>query len=1066
MRARTTALASLLALLDVAISQTLPYNPTRVLLSPNASHAYVFRPLAQNKGQTELSAISLRDTISSSANSFKTITGALPFLQDGEQGPYTPTMGPDGNITVVAGDCSEGAQGANVWRFVPNAHSSSGDGTWTQYQTSVEVTGSERAVAGPNYLAGGVTFSRYQKANATNTDIFIFGGMCPFENSTTETWNTAANYSDQMLIMSAAEQAGKTDYDISLAASNGPPIAEAGFTITPLAPTYSLNSAGEVQTQQQDFVLLGGQTQSAFINMSQVALYSLPQESWTFLPVAQPGNAKTDLAARQTATEVEPRSGHTAVLSEDGSSVIMFGGWVGGVETPAQPQLAVLEFASGYGGSGDWTWNAISTSDSPLAPGEGVYGHGAAMLPGGIMMVVGGHPIASSSGTRSKRETSADGTQIWLYNTTSKQWIDSYDPPVLNAPAANSADSGSSHAQAVGLGTGLGIGGAFLVALVAFYFWYSKRVKRARENRGQALLSRSSNGSFIGTQLDHPFLNDSGIDGHGGDAVGMSRFWNAWDHGNGGYSAHEPQMEQDVDAAGATGLFMNVPSPTRGLRKGVPGKNYQYHAAPQYNEQRTGRVIGSIHPIAEREDEDDSLTGREEETLAQAQRRLRAIELALAIEDPFADQEPPNPLGSHPPSPEHGGEDTVGRVPSVASRVSAMPSRQPTVMKTETPNWSTMEDDPTAYPLHVDTGRASPTKTDERTASTLSDMSRRSTSLTRTMSTRTGAILQAALAARAASNSSPEHSWSSEGRALSTSGGRKSPLYYHTRGRSSTAGSGAPNSAGADAESFTTAKTTFIDLQSQGEALLGGRPMADRDDPYQRAMAAHGGTRDFVPPMPTSNVPRPAPPRRRQGWMGSIRRALNVVSIGERSFSMTSNGEQASSTSSPTKQRTHIPIGMAPRRAASDGGALLRQKRGEKDWADGNQWPRYRDDPDPGDWGHPARSSLEEQQAEEDWDVEDAANKRDVQVMFTIPKSRLRVVNATDTDKLSLRSASEGHISRSGSTRSGQGLRHEGSVRTLRARSEGEKGLLPSTEEEGDASMESGPFWDEKEKAS
>ena len=212
--------------------------------------------------------------------------------------------------------------------------------------------------------------------------------------------------------------------------------------------------------------------------------------------------------------------------------------------------------------------------------------------------------------------------------------------------------------------------------------------------------------------------------------------------------------------------------------------------------------------------------------------------------------------------------------------------------------------------------------------------------------------------------------------------------------------------------------------------------------------------------------------------MGSLRRALNVVSMaGERSFSMTSNGtfrapneldEQELASAILPRPRTRFPIGSTPRRAASDGGALLRQKRGQKDWAEDNLFPRYRDDPDPGDWGEPIRSSMDEQQAEEDWDVEDAANNRDVQVMFTIPKSRLRVVNATDTDRLSTRSASESQVSRSGSHRSisAGAVRPQGSVRTLRAKFEGqsEKGALPSTAEEAGATAGEETRWEEKEK--
>lgn len=152
--------------------------------------------------------------------------------------------------------------------------------------------------------------------------------------------------------------------------------------------------------------------------------------------------------------------------------------------------------------------------------------------------------------------------------------------------------------------------------------------------------------------------------------------------------------------------------------------------------------------------------------------------------------------------------------------------------------------------------------------------------------------------------------------------------------------------------------------------------------------------------------------------------------------------EQRTASSSPTKEKG-VQIGSAPRRAVSDGGTLLKQKRGQKDWEDG-QWPRYRDDPDPGDWGESARLSSEKIVGEDEWDVEGAASKRDVQVMFTVPKTRLRVVNA-DMDRASLRSASDSALSR---TESVKILRREESVKTLRTRSEGDKVALVTTMEE------------------
>lgn len=317
----------------------------------------------------------------------------------------------------------------------------------------------------------------------------------------------------------------------------------------------------------------------------------------------------------------------------------------------------------------------------------------------------------------------------------------------------------------------------------------------------------------------------------------------------------------------------------------------------------------------------------------------------------------------------------------------------------------------------------------------------------------------AAAAHRQAMNqetSSPEE----RSNTMTTNGSRNSTSYFRSRARSSTNDSvtpGAPQSAGADGESFMTARSDFAHLQNEGEVLLGGRPTIDRDDPYQRALAAHSTTQTKkVPTLNNHGIPPATPSRRRPGWMGSLRRALNAVSTADRSFSFTSSTEPykddpRSVSSSPTKERAGK-MGRSPRRAASDGAALLRQKRGQSDWSE-KDWAPYRDDPDAGDWGD-QRPSDDQRRAEEDWDVEGAASRRDVQVMFTVPKAKLRVVN-DDMDRASLRSASDSAVSRNGSVKY---LRREESVKTLRAFVENELLRLASTEEEKDE--------EEKQKAS
>ena len=517
-----------------------------------------------------------------------------------------------------------------------------------------------------------MAFSDLINGDVENTDMFVFGGMCPTDSSTADTWQSAADYSNSMLTLSPQG----SDFDISATANRGPPIPQAGISVTPLPPTYSTDSSGKPLTQQQDFVLLGGHTQSAFINTSQLALFSLPQQSWSFVEVKQPSSAKTDLLARRSTQEVTPRSGHTAVLSESGNSIILFGGWVGDVNTPAQPQLAVLELGAGYGGSGDWKWHVPHQSGPGLSRGSGIYGHGAILLPGDIMMVYGGYEIAAPSSRRMKRDAQSGNSRVLFYNTTSDSWLDSYTPPTgLYHGSANQSGPLSSKSQKVGLGTGLGIGAVLLVSLLAFYFWYSKRLQRARETRERALLTYSSDGSSV-AQMDQPFLG-GGIDGRGGDGSAMRRSWPTGGEASSSYP-HPPAMQH------TTGMWVNVPSPTRGLRKGTAGKNYQYQAAPRFDDKRHSMTMGNIHPIAEHENEDgaDALsTHSDRDGLSDAEAKLREVERMLT-EDPFKDPEP-NPLGSHPV----GSGDTVRRVPTGASRIS-VPSRRPLPFGQESANWT------------------------------------------------------------------------------------------------------------------------------------------------------------------------------------------------------------------------------------------------------------------------------------------------------------------------------------------------------------------------------------------
>ena len=1025
----------LLALARTLHGQSLPYNPSYVLWPPNSSIAYIFEPSQGSSGQAKLLSIDITGTLDTSSLSSNTISDTLPFLKDNESIAYTPAVDLDGSITVLAGKCSEGASGAQVWRYASESEDRDGSYSWKQSTATGNGLDGASGPTGSDFLAAGISFSENINGGKNVTSLYVFGGMCPLSQSTAATWQSNAEYSNSMLKLAPKE----SGYDLSLVPSRGPPISQAGVSITPLPPTYSTDSSGAPLGQQQDFVLLGGHTQSAFINTSQVALFSLPQQTWSFIPVQQPSNVKTDLTVRRGAQEVTPRSGHTAILDEDGKSIILFGGWVGDVNTPAEPQLAILELGAGYGGSGGWKWTIPKTSPGGLS-GSGIFGHGATILPGGVMMVVGGYRFTGSSSKLFRRQSMSVNNQVLFYNATSNEWLDSYTPPTNFNSQSHDSGPLSSTSQKVGLGTGLGIGAALLVSVLAFYFWYSKRLQRAREERARALLTYSSDGSYIGNP-DQPFLDRGGIDGRGGDEAALGRFWPTG--GMAGSSiARPPQMQH------TTGMFVNVPSPTRGLRKGALGRNYQYHAAPRYDDKRISKASGNIHPIAEQENEDGPDVAAESpkrDGLSDAEEKLREVERMLNSDDPFEDPLP-NPLGSHPVS----TDDTVRRVPTGASRIS-IPRRKPVAGSEEVPNWVEIGTGEASSDENY--GRTSPSKSDERTLSSLSEQSQRSTastsSITRTMSTRTGAILAAVAAARrqtAEQGESPTYTRSS---IISTDGGSIAASFFRTRARSSTNGSITPGglpSIGDNGDTIVTATSTFAQLQSDRELLLGETPGMDRDDPYQRALAANAATGSNPRPSSNRGPPPVIPQRRRPGLMGSLRRALNVMSMTDRTLSLTSTLEPyrddpRSASSSPTKDRPKKGV-SGPRRAVSDGGALLKHKRGERDWNE-KDWVPYRDNPDPGDWGEP-RTSDERRRAEEDWDVEGAASNRDFQIMFSIPKSRLRVVN-DDMDRASLRSASDGAVSRHGSLKN---LTREDSLKALRARSEGERPRLPSTEEE------------------
>ena len=892
---------------------TFPYNPTRVLSSPTLNNTiYVLQSDGTESDPPQLLSLNTTTTLGSANLPYSTLSPSVPFLEGGQNDGYTPTIDQEGTILVFAGNCQDGSRKSTLWRFMPTRNGSTVNGTWEKDDVSHDSLNNSNGLNGANYLASAIAFS--STANTTS-EVYVFGGMCPKStSSTSDNWIQAADYSNTMLTIEPDSTPANTQptYRLGISSSRGPPIAEAGFSITPLQPTFfDPGSNNESHSRNQNFVLLGGHTQQAFINMSQVALFSLPEQSWTFLPVDSPStDPNTELAARDE-LNIDSRSGHTAMLTSDGKRVVVFGGWVGDTSTPADPQLAVLELGEGYGGSGDWRWSIPNETGPGFSPGSGLYGHGAAMLAGDVMMIVGGYQIAAPGNSKDRRSNPSASTNAYYFNTTSNSWLTTYVHPMANADHDSSsgmkADENRSNKN-IGLGVGLTLAILAIIATIAFYFWYRRRLKRRRDAREDELRHLAAEPHTL--HMHGPQLNSSGrragemstVD-WGGDNQFLIR-----DNGPYALTRAEPEAER-------TGLLFEIPSPTRGLRRSLHSRG-TYQPTSRYDDGRRGPGFSTIHPIDERDEYDeDRVGGASSDHNETMQGDEYNVLSNVPVLDPFRD----STSGSRSPSPQ-----------------------SPQDRELEIRNW--VDDWSAADALmHSQAGRHSPEKTD-RTSSTLSDQSARSGvssqslqhsvgTISRSISQRSAALFNAT-SFRSSTPIDFQH------------GGTQRYSPEHRRARSLTLN--LPAQPTNISENYAAAATPS-NLQFEGEALLGEYPASGE-------------------PSPTRSQSRA------KGWMGSVRRAFTGL---ERSSS-TSPEHNESTSSSPTK-RNHLDAGL-PRRAASTGATLWQKRQGARDWDAVNKE------------GEKSNAKAQEGN-DDDWDVESAVERRVVQVMFTVPKEKLRVIN-------------------------------------------------------------------------
>ena len=906
---------------------TFPYIPTRILSSPALNDTiYILKPGVTDSDSSVLLALNTTGILGSANLPYTTLSPSLPFLDGTQNNSFTPAIDEEGIIWAYAGRCGDRAQGSSLWQFAP-AHRTKGiNGTWIEDDLDVSALSSNNGLNGANYLASGIAFSSTVNSSS---DIYIFGGMCPTsKSSTANDWIQDADYSSTMLTIetSSSPTNSLATYELGISPSRGPPVAEAGFSITPLQPTF-FDSGGKNGSQNQNFVLLGGHTQQAFINMSQVALFSLPEQSWTFLPVQSPSTEpNTELTARDQST-IDSRSGHTALLTSDGRRVIVFGGWVGDITNSASPQLAVLELGEGYGGSGNWQWSIPTQGGPGLATGSGIYGHGATMLAGDVMMIMSGYQIPASGNSRRKRSNPSVSTGTYYFNITSSTWTTSYTHPVISTSHESASDMDMKEDRSnerVGLGIGLALGLLALVAIILFYFWYSRLLKRRRKSRENDLRQLATEPHAL--HLSDQIQNDNGrqtgemstVD-WGGESHLLTR-----DTGPYAFGHNEPEAER-------TGLLFEIPSPTRGLRRSLHSRG-TYQPTTRYDDSRRGPGFSTIHPIDERDEYDEdgaprTSSGQHEMILPEEYNVLANVPVLDPFQDPIG--------GSRTPSPQ-----------------------SPQDRELEVRNWVSDWSAADAI-MHSQVGRISPEKTD-RTSSTLSDQSARSGlsshSIPRSVGTISRSISQRSAALFNATPFRPTTPIDFQQGALQ----RSSP--EHRRARSLTIYPPAHKSGTSD--SHATTRAAVPHLIAEGEALLGD-------------YSASGE------PFPTRSQSRA------KGWIGSVRRAFTGL---ERTVS-TSADNNASTSSSPIKHN-YTEEGL-PRRAASTGAMLWQKRQGARDWDVKDKE------------GEGERSDVLAGEGEdEEWDVESAVERRVVQVMFTVPKEKLRVVNrGPDGDGESLMSA-------------------------------------------------------------
>lgn len=1048
----------------------LPYIPTTILipeantvpLQQNATPdiAYIFSPHDGDPSAIELLALNISANVgnASSSSTAVSLSTHLPFLPDpGENGSstvaFSASLADNGTIIVFAGDCSSPATESSIWTLDPSVDGNGGGGaSWTRQSTAAEDNGAGSdgtKQCGPGFLGSSLSFSTTLEPEMSKATVYVYGGMCPDTNADeTRSAQSNATYSNQMLRIAPSENDKEGGYVVAPATSKGPPVASAGFTLTALPPSIANRSSGSV-TQQVNYVLLGGHTRNAFVDMGTVALWSLPEETWGFVSEIKVegsestnSNSDFELAVKSeddAPESIDSRSGHTAVLNEDGTSLVVLGGWVGDLNQAAEPQLAVLHVGADYGGDGEWRW---SVPGDAQPPGSGIYGHGATLLPGNVMLVYGGYNISPSGGSRAtKRQGSGGGNGVPMFlNLTSMTWTDDYTNPLSRtAPNDNNnnetttdgeKDTSEDQKKRLGFGLGLGLGLLAIIVGVLAYLFYRRRQRHRRTIRNSALQALAQDNShFI-----HDDFNEMAESRHSGGGGGGGVFpWYAGGpdpHGKGANALGYRTLHSGSQQVRGGNLMTSALPP-----RGGPAGRGQYQPT----------ATGPIHPIYEADEEtslhdggggaekdgedDDGDVGAEplcpvREGEKDSERDREATDRDSArYSDPFA-----TPTT----------QDRPVSFPQAASRASMTPSpereRRTQTMTTdpEVQDWMTDIDaadallsgrmaaaTAAASSRQAPAGPSSSSPTNQTfRPSLMRRATDKSTRSARSLGAFFGGVSGGAAGGGTGDDESRTESNISEsnrsGLTPSRSDSVRSQLHLRApgfgiaastaaaEGRTGTGNSGGSGVAGSEGSgsgsgsaaspSYNTARSSFQTLRAEGPSLLLGR---QRD-------ATEGGDDE---PLSPPGSPSKSKPQRRSGWLGSLRRVFSGPSPSPPGSSQGSDGNSGHRGSprrgSFAEAANDIDAARLGGLGSIAAGGLLRRKGGrgawETDGGGGGNGESSRMGAAAGEDRYArARGDGAQAGAEDDdeWDIEKAIERRLVQVMFTVPKERLRVVNA------------------------------------------------------------------------